>query len=718
MIRTRLLLLGLALFSLSASAQPPSVNASNLRFTNVYCNQLRVSWTNGNGDSRVVLVQEGGTSLQTNPVDFQSYNANTEFGKGTKLNDSTYSVFSGTGSSVDITGLKKNTRYVIAVYEFNTNSGNYEYLTGTGIAESSVTTESITANFTIDDRYQCLDGNNFTFTNTSSNTIGGGMTYVWDLGDGSTKPTTTNVTHSYTVGGIFKVKLTATTTGCVTDTVIRDTVVVPYQVNFFVDTLISFDTVQCYGNNEFSLKNWSRVPNPPIYGAWDRSRSNWTTTQGHAGAGFDFQFQTKIPGKITVKLVMGRQVQPGAEFCLDSFERVVEVRPPPLDTTDILISDSVLCLATNEFTFSHAAPDIVQTTWSFGDGNSSNMNPVTYSYSTEGRFEVLLEVEDINGCTGEYADSVEIVATPNNFFTGLGSTYCLGDPMVDLNPNLPGGVFEGSTSIDPINQTFDPSTLGIHTISYIYTIGNCKDTFTATTEVLPKPVFGIGPDTVICINTDITLTADDPTLTYVWDDQTPGVSRTVTGPGTFWAEGDDGQCSARDSVEIRRVTLPTLDLGNDTSICGGEALSYDISTDAGSIVWSDGSPDGFTRSITESGFYKATITHPCGVVSDSILVEILPSACDIFIPNAFSPNDDRLNEVFYPKGLFRFTSLMIFNEYGMQLFESFEEGVGWDGKVNGVVSPPGTYYYVIRYQLPEEGTYVKKVASGPIYLLW
>ncbi|MBO6515678.1 MAG: gliding motility-associated C-terminal domain-containing protein [Bacteroidia bacterium] len=677
---------------------------------------MRVSWTAGNGDSRVVFVREG-SSVDTFPTDFQSYNANPQFGGGTKLRES-YTVFSGTGNTVDVTGLKKGTRYYFAVFEFNNNSGQYEYLTGTGVATADVKTGGITADFDINDRYQCLEGNNSIFTNKSSNTIGGGMTYNWNFGDGSSTVATTSPSHSFTKGGIFKVKLTATTTGCKTDTVITDTVVVPYNVNFFVDTMISFDTVQCFGANQFNLVNRSKVPNPPIYGAWDRSRSSWTTSQGHMGTAFNFDFQTSTPGKITVKLVMARQVQKGAEFCLDSIERVVEVRPPPLDTSDISFSDSVLCLATNEYTFTLGnTSDIVSTTWRVGDGNSSTDNPAIHSYTAQGRYEVELEVEDINGCKGIYADSVEVVATPNNFFSGLSGTYCLGDPIVNLKPNLPGGEFKGG-NVDATDSTFNPNVVGSYTVEYIYTIGNCKDTFSVTTNVLDRPSFNIGNDTIICVNTNITLRADDDNLNYSWDDQSTDQTRVVSQPGIYWVDGEDGQCKFRDSIEVRQVTLPTLELGNDTSICGGEALFFDIQSDAGSITWSDGSPEGFTRTLSESGFYKAVINHPCGVVVDSIMVDILPTACDIFIPNAFSPNDDRLNETFYPQGLFQFTSMMIFNEYGMQLFESYEEGVGWDGKVAGEVCPPGTYYFLIRYQLPVNGTYTKMVAKGPVYLMW
>lgn len=651
------------------------------------------------------------------PKDGQSYNANPQYGLGNKFEDKGYCVYGGSGSSVKVTGLKKGTLYYFAVFEYNNNGGFYEYNTSSGFASTSKVTETITANFTIDKGYQCLSGNVFTFTNKSSNTVGGGMSYKWDYGDGATIETTTNGSHTYSKGGYFKVKLTATTTGCVTDTSIQDTVVVPYIVDFGLDKTVSDnDSIQCFGLNTFNIKNLSVVPNPPIYGGWDRTRSTWSTSQGHSGTAFNFDFQTSTSGQIKVKLIMARQVAKGAEYCLDSIEKIYEVLPPPLSSANVSFSDTLLCLNDNEFRFFHNAPNIVSTKWDFGDNLSSNNNPAIHSYSYADTFYVKCTVVDNQGCEGEYTDSVIVVPPPNNYFTGLSSQYCIGDPVAVLKPNLSGGMFEGGT-VNAIDSTFTPNTLGDFTIRYIFTLGNCKDTFSASTKVLSRPEFDIGADTVICANSTITLKVDSPNLNYQWDDFSTAQTRTVDQAGTYWVKADNGNCSYADTIEIVQVVLPTLELGNDTSICGGEAIGVSISADAGSILWNDGNTE-FNRKIEVSGFYKATITHPCGTVSDSVYVDILPTACDIFIPNAISPNGDFLNEIFYPLGLFKFTSLMIFDEYGMNLFESYEDGKGWDGKVKGEVCPPGTYYYLIRYQILENGIYTKKIASGPLYLIW
>lgn len=720
MTKKTFLLLLFALFNCIVQAQAPTVHASSVTVSDIYCNVATISWTAGNGDSRVVFVQEL-TAVDTFPTDYQLYSANTKFKSGTRLKNA-YTVFNGSANSVTISGLKKSTRYHVAVFEYNNNSGNFEYYTASGFGKQNFKTENITANFTINDKYQCLSGNSFTFTNTSSNSLGvnpGSMTYTWDFGDKSTKVTGQNKTYSYSTGGIFKVNLTAETVGCKTDTIISDTVVVPWFIDFGLDSTIKNgnDSVQCYGDNYFSLINYSEPPDQPVYGLYDKTRSFWSSSYGDKGSLYDFDFKPSGTGNVTVKLIMGRQVSPGREFCFDSFEKVYVVLPPVIDESKVNISDSILCLSDNEFTFSHTGNNVVSTKWYFGDGDSATTNPATHSYKSSGGYEVVCEVVDNNGCVGRVVDSVGIVETPDNYFTGLKTSYCEGDPVVNLKPNLGGGEFKGG-NVSTADSTFTPGAPGVYTVGYIYSVGSCKDTFIQTTEVFAKPFFSIGKDTIICANTTIDLRVDSSGLNYRWDDGSTAQNRVVDKPGTYWVIGDNGKCDFSDTITIRQVVLPTLELGEDTSICGGEFLTYDIRADAGSIVWNDGSTEGFKRTITESGFYKATITHPCGVISDSITVDILPTACAIFIPNAISPNSDNLNEVFYPAGLFQFVSMQIWNEYGQQLFESFEEGKGWDGTVNGEICQAGTYYFLIRYRLPENGSYVNKSAKGPLFLIY
>lgn len=70
----------------------------------------------------------------------------------------------------------------------------------------------------------------------------------------------------------------------------------------------------------------------------------------------------------------------------------------------------------------------------------------------------------------------------------------------------------------------------------------------------------------------------------------------------------------------------------------------------------------------------------------------------IYVPNTFTPDQDKFNPVFAPKGgnIVEY-HLMIFNRWGEILFESFNFNVGWDGTYGGQVCQDDTYVWVISY---------------------
>jgi gliding motility-associated-like protein len=71
----------------------------------------------------------------------------------------------------------------------------------------------------------------------------------------------------------------------------------------------------------------------------------------------------------------------------------------------------------------------------------------------------------------------------------------------------------------------------------------------------------------------------------------------------------------------------------------------------------------------------------------SILVVVLDPDCDepaIFIPNAFTPNGDGENDVFFVRGNgIDEMQLVIYNRWGEKVFESNSKDNGWDGRFNG-----------------------------------
>ena len=83
--------------------------------------------------------------------------------------------------------------------------------------------------------------------------------------------------------------------------------------------------------------------------------------------------------------------------------------------------------------------------------------------------------------------------------------------------------------------------------------------------------------------------------------------------------------------------------------------------------------------------------------SDTLEIAIMQSSTDIIIYDAFSPNDDGLNEIWNIPNieLYPDCKVIVFNTWGNKVFGSDGYTEPWDGTYNNKDLPAGTYYYII-----------------------
>ncbi|MCV9928594.1 cadherin-like beta sandwich domain-containing protein [Flavobacterium sp. LS1R49] len=109
----------------------PTIQATNVIFTNTTATTTTASWVNGNGSTRLVFMYVG-TSDSPLPVDYTTYTPNTVFGTGTQVGATGwYCIYNGTGTTVDITGLTPGVEYRLMTLEYNGSLSNELYLTTT-----------------------------------------------------------------------------------------------------------------------------------------------------------------------------------------------------------------------------------------------------------------------------------------------------------------------------------------------------------------------------------------------------------------------------------------------------------------------------------------------------------------------------------------------------------------------------------------------------------
>ena len=106
---------------------PPTIQTSNVSFSDVTPSSFTINWTSGNGTNRIVLVKAG-SAVDSDPVNGTNYSASDLFGTGSQIGTGNYVVYNGSGYNTTVFNLDANTTYHVAVYEFSGPPGMEFYL--------------------------------------------------------------------------------------------------------------------------------------------------------------------------------------------------------------------------------------------------------------------------------------------------------------------------------------------------------------------------------------------------------------------------------------------------------------------------------------------------------------------------------------------------------------------------------------------------------------
>lgn len=227
------------------------------------------------------------------------------------------------------------------------------------------------------------------------------------------------------------------------------------------------------------------------------------------------------------------------------------------------------------------------------------------------------------------------------------------------------------------------------------------------------------PDTLLCSGELLSLDASTIAGEYLWSTGARGPAITVSQPGSYSVTVTNPVCTSTDIIVVKAGTSPAQYLPADTFLCQGKTLTLAIDQPGSRIQWEDGS-NQYQRTITEEGIYTVNLKNRCGVFTASTTVRALDCG-KVYMPNAFSPNGDGINDHFTVLGGAnrRFRAFRIFDRWGNLLFERTDalpgdDGLAWDGTFRGHPLPMGAYIYDLEMELPD-GTRDRQ--SGMLYLL-
>jgi gliding motility-associated-like protein len=302
---------------------------------------------------------------------------------------------------------------------------------------------------------------------------------------------------------------------------------------------------------------------------------------------------------------------------------------------------------------------------------------------------------NLNGCI--VRDSILI--EKNTFFIDLGkdSIICQGENVL-LDVSIPGASYQWDDGSNLPAMTIDQA--GTYWVDV--SLNGCIQS--DTIEIIVNNVeVNLGEDLLVCDGEYVEIDASVSEATFLWQDGSTEATMYTDLPGTYWVEVIKDGCIDSDTIRIEQVVF-NLNLGRDTILCPGDEVLLIASVENATYLWQDGSTLS-TFNATQPGMYWVDINVDGCVKTDIIEIQNseLCGDSNVFIPNAFSPNRDGVNDefkVFSKSELLEF-SLMIFDRWGNTVFDTNNQEYYWDGKWNGKASATGVYVVFLSFKDPE-----------------
>ena len=180
-------------------------------------------------------------------------------------------------------------------------------------------------------------------------------------------------------------------------------------------------------------------------------------------------------------------------------------------------------------------------------------------------------------------------------------------------------------------------------------------------------------------------------LPYIWN----GIS--VTKAGNDVDEYKTTTAGGCDSTTILNLTVGNPPLQSSLTKAKCLYQSYTLPWDS---------------TVNSTGTYTHHYTNAAGCDSLIEKITVIDSACKnyVYIPTAFTPNTDKRNDIFKPivSGTLLQYQFKIYNRWGKEIFSSNDFLRGWNGTVNGLLQPAGTYVWMCKFQLLGEPAQIKR----------
>lgn len=569
-------------------------------------------------------------------------------------------------------------------------------------------------------------------TMVSVNTIN---TWQWNFGDNSALVTLQNPVHMYTTDSTYTVTLVATSTNGCKDTVSKNAIVHPLPYAGFLTnpTASSF----C-GATDIQFTDTTTINTPDQLQSW-----LWDFGDGIATGTSQNTTHAYDTGSYTVQLNVI------SDFgCTDSTIKTITIYPLPeanFGLEDVCLNQSI------SFTDSSIinGSTISLHEWNFGDSSAINTtNSPNYTYTTSGTYAVTLIVTTAQGCKDTVTKNAIVHPLPNAGFYISGLTGFCDDSTLVFNDNSSidapdviqtwdWGFGDGSTNATLQNTSHLYNAVGSYNAQLkVVSDFGCVDSVIQVITINPNPVVsfsgsptsGCEPLCIYFIDSSTfanqwfwssnngNITGNSQSFEYCFNNDSSvvpvayNISLTVTSDsGCVNTLTKTNYITVYPTPEANFSTTPEI-----TTVINPAFSFIDLSIGADNYMWNFG--DGSTANVSNppSHLYEAdTATYIVqlitsnqqGCADTTYKTLIIEGDYSFFMPSAFTPNEDDVNDTFFGTGVgITAYELLVFDRWGNMLYYGDEipvENSKWDGTVNSGKEPAQQDVYVWKVKLTD-----------------
>ena len=549
-------------------------------------------------------------------------------------------------------------------------------------------------------------GNATSYTNMSTISNGSITNYVWDYtNDGTPDNTNQNTTTTFATSGSYTTQLMAISNlNCMK--------AVTQVVNVYPNPTMQFSLQPvCYGL-PIVFTNLTTISSGQINSytwAFGDAMSTGLTNPQHVYAAF---------GNYTVQLTAISN-----HNCISTMQQIAIVHPKP----NVYFQSTSACLnqATQFNNQSNIATgSIIKYRWDFDNNNSiddSTFNP-SYIYPLAGNPQCKLTAISNNNCSNQNINPVIVHYNPIALFSAPSTCMPSSTVFQNLSTSTDGAItnylwdLNGDNVYDNVQQnpTYNFAQSGSFGVRLeVQTQYGCTNTILKSVYVNATPAVNFTAQhkvgcPILCVNfINNCIIGNGNIVTYQWifgDVSTPDYSQNpthcyLTGNYnvTLKAVSDSG-CVASVSQPNLVIVYPTpianfMVTPTEVDITTPLIEVTDKSIGANSIhyVISDGTTKNtanfahtFTSDEAKTVYIIQKVSNSYGC-RDSIIKQIdIKPGYALYIPNAFTPDHNGLNDEFKAVGLgIDKFKLQVFDRWGVLVFESDNINIGWDGSING-----------------------------------